>query len=87
MDQLSKAARSALMSRIPSRANQSTELAFVHMLRTSRINGWRQGAALLGNPDFVFPQKRVASFVGGYFWHGSPRCNKMPQVTHGFLAV
>jgi len=80
MDQLSKAARSALMSRIPSRANQSTELACVNMRRTNRITGWRRGAAILGNHDFVFPQKRVVMCVDGWFWQGDSRCNKMPKL-------
>ena len=34
------------------------------------------GKRLSGNPDMVFPRKRVVIFVDGCFWHGCPLCRK-----------
>ena len=31
---------------------------------------------LPGQPDIVFPRKKVVIFVDGCFWHGCPRCGK-----------
>ncbi len=34
------------------------------------------GTRLPGNPDLVFPRKRMVIFVDGCFWHGCPQCRK-----------
>lgn len=68
--------RSKLMSRIRSRANISTELRIVDILRTARISGWRRHLPLPGKPDFTFRRERVCIFVHGCFWHDCPRCKK-----------
>lgn len=62
--------RSALMSRIRSKGNATTELRLVKILRAAKIGGWRQNCPLRGKPDFVFPKARLAVFVDGCFWHG-----------------
>ena len=36
----------------------------------------KYGKALLGQPDIVFPRKKVVIFVDGCFWHGCPQCRK-----------
>lgn len=36
----------------------------------------RTGVKLAGNPDLVFPGRRVLVFVDGCFWHGCPACGK-----------
>ena len=28
---------------------------------------------MFGNPDFVFPKRKLSVFVDGCFWHGCPR--------------
>jgi DNA mismatch endonuclease, patch repair protein len=33
---------------------------------------------MLGKPDFVFREAKVALFVDGCFWHGCPRCYRAP---------
>lgn len=68
--------RSQLMSRIRGRANVSTELKVVGILRASGITGWRRHLPLPGRPDFTFPNERVCIFVHGCFWHDCPRCSK-----------
>ena len=35
-----------------------------------------KGQRLPGNPDLVFPRKRLIIFVDGCFWHGCPKCVK-----------
>lgn len=62
--------RSALMSRVRSKRNATTELRLVSLLRSARLRGWRRDFPLLGRPDFVFPEARLAVFVDGCFWHG-----------------
>jgi len=62
--------RSALMSRIRSSRNATTELRFLALLRRRRIKGWRRNYPLTGKPDFTFPKSKVAVFLDGCFWHG-----------------
>jgi DNA mismatch endonuclease, patch repair protein len=62
--------RSALMSRVRSRGNATTELRMVHLLRSAKLFGWRRHLPLPGSPDFAWERERVALFVHGCFWHG-----------------
>ena len=71
-DVFSNRKRSEIMSRVRSTGNRATELALMILLRRHRISGWRRGARLFGNPDFVFPKQHLAIFVDGCFWHGCP---------------
>jgi DNA mismatch endonuclease (patch repair protein) len=36
-------------------------------------------ADLVGKPDFVFPIRRLVVFVDGCFWHGCPKCQRIPS--------
>ncbi|MDP3938125.1 MAG: DNA mismatch endonuclease Vsr [Deltaproteobacteria bacterium] len=75
-DVFSPAKRSAIMSRVRSRGNASTELRVVRALRQAGITGWRRHLPHVpGSPDFVFPKARVALHVHGCFWHGCTRCS------------
>lgn len=78
-DVFPKAKRSEVMSRIRGRGNERTELAMVRLLRANKITGWRRHAKLPGRPDFVFRAERIAVFVDGCFWHGCPRCFRLPE--------
>ena len=62
--------RSALMSRVRSTGNATTELKLVSLMRLAGLRGWRRNFPLPGMPDFVFPKSRLAVFVDGCFWHG-----------------
>jgi DNA mismatch endonuclease, patch repair protein len=62
--------RSALMSRVRSSQNQTTELKFAALLRAVKLKGWRRNYSLIGKPDFVFPRAKLVIFVDGCFWHG-----------------
>ena len=67
--------RSELMARVRRNGNKTTELRMIKMLRESRITGWRRHLQLPGNPDFAWPNEKVALFVDGCFWHGHD-CNR-----------
>lgn len=80
MDTLSRPARSALMSRIRSIGNLSTEKVMRSALVRSGIRGWRlHDRKLPGVPDFVFENYRFAIFIDGCFWHGCPKCYRRPH--------
>jgi DNA mismatch endonuclease, patch repair protein len=78
-DWLSRKQRSRNMTSIRSKGNASTELALLRLLRNARISGWRRHLNLPGKPDFAFPSQRLAVFIDGCFWHGCPRCYRMPE--------
>lgn len=73
-DVFTKTKRSEVMSRIRGSGNQDTELRLISIFREHGVTGWRRNASLFGKPDFVFPQKKLAVFVDGCFWHRHPRC-------------
>jgi DNA mismatch endonuclease (patch repair protein) len=83
-DVFTKAQRSAVMARVHSRGNLSTEVRTIGLLRAAGIIGWRRKSCLFGNPDFVFQKARVAVFVDGCFWHGCPRCKRVPASSVAF---
>lgn len=78
-DWLTREQRSRNMASIRSKGNKTTERRFVSLMRAAHISGWRSHANLPGKPDFVFRKKRLAVFVDGCFWHGCPRCYRLPE--------
>lgn len=38
-----------------------------------------EGALVYGKPDLIFPEKKVAVFVDGCFWHGHPTRFRQPK--------
>lgn len=79
-----KEKRSEVMSRIRSQGNKATELRLISIFREARITGWLRKQPLLGKPDFVFRQQRLAVFVDGCFWHGCPKCYRRPSSNQAF---
>ena len=78
-DWLTRRQRSHNMASIRSAGNRTTERAFVALLRSAHITGWRRNVLLPGKPDFVFRSRRLAVFVDGCFWHGCPKCYRLPS--------
>jgi len=78
-DWLTREQRSRNMASIRSKDNTTTERAFLAILRRAGISGWRRHLNLSGKPDFVFRSQRLAIFLDGCFWHGCPRCYRLPQ--------
>jgi DNA mismatch endonuclease (patch repair protein) len=83
-DSHDKKTRSRVMSKIRSQGNKSTELRLIKLMRLKRIKGWRRNYPLLGKPDFVFPNQRIAIFVDGCFWHGCTRCYIQPKTNEEY---
>ena len=80
MDKLSREARSALMAKVRSRGNRSTEVRLRLALVRARISGWElHPESVPGRPDFWFATERLALFVDGCFWHGCKRCLRLPK--------
>lgn len=69
-DTFSKKQRSEIMRAVKSKGNKSTEVKLIEIFKSHHITGWRRNIKLIGNPDFVFPKKRIALFADGCFWHG-----------------
>jgi len=78
-DWLTREQRSRNMASIRSEGNSTTERVFLSILRQAGICGWRRHLKLPGKPDFAFRSQRLAIFLDGCFWHGCPRCYRLPQ--------
>lgn len=78
-------AHSRRMGAIKGRGNKTTEAKFRAMLVRAGIRGWTmQANQLKGNPDFYFPENKVAVFLNGCFWHGCSRCGHVPGKNRAF---
>jgi DNA mismatch endonuclease (patch repair protein) len=66
------------MSRIRGKGNRSTELRLIQLFKEAGITGWRRHQPLTGKPDFTFRKEGLVVFVDGCFWHGCPRCFRIP---------
>ena len=78
-DVFDKEARSKIMRKVRSKENRSTELRLMKLFKDNGITGWRRNYPVVGHPDFVFPEYKVAVFVDGCFWHGHDCRNTRPQ--------
>lgn len=79
MDTVDPETRSRTMAAVKSKGNKSTELRLVKLLRKHGLKGWRRHVHLEGTPDFCWPELKVVLFVDGCFWHGCPRCLRLPK--------
>lgn len=76
-DPLTSVQRSALMAKVRSKENRSTEAIVEAVLIREKIKGWvKHPRGILGRPDFYFPHPRLAVFVDGCFWHACPTCRR-----------
>jgi len=83
-DSISQAKRSAVMAAVKSCENKTTELKFIQILRKFGLNGWRRKQHLVGKPDFIFRNKKLAIFIDGCFWHGCSLCYRRPKSNQGY---
>lgn len=86
-DVFSKADRSAIMRKVKSYGNKSTEEKLIKYFSVYGITGWRRHYPVKGHPDFVFPKKRIAVFVDGCFWHGHDCRNTRPDTNKEYWAA
>lgn len=80
MDRITKEQRSKLMSKIKGKNTKPERLIF-GALEEKNIK-FEKHYKLLGNPDIVFPDLKIAAFVDGDFWHGhffDIRREKLPK--------
>jgi len=78
-DSFTKEERSSIMRAVKSHGNKSTELKLIKIFKEYNITGWRRNYKIFGNPDFIFPKKRIAVFADGCFWHGHNCRNTKPK--------
>lgn len=78
-DTFSKEERSAIMQKVKSKGNKSTEQKLIAIFKQYGIKGWRRNYAVIGKPDFVFLDKKIAVFADGCFWHGHHCRNITPK--------
>ena len=77
-DVFNKEKRSQIMSAVHSKQNKSTEIKLIKIFKENGIIGWQRNYKVKGHPDFVFPDKKIAIFVDGCFWHGHDCRNTRP---------
>ncbi|MCX7017671.1 MAG: very short patch repair endonuclease [bacterium] len=76
------------MSRIRSSGNKSTEWRLRALLVRYGFNKWKlHPADITGRPDIVFPGNRIAIFLDGCFWHGCPKCGRVPKSNRKYWAA
>lgn len=85
-DVFSEDKRSLVMKAVKSKNTKTTELALMKIFKEYGIKGWRRTYPLVGKPDFVFREKRIAVFVDGCFWHGQDCRNVTPENNAEFWA-
>jgi DNA mismatch endonuclease (patch repair protein) len=83
-DVFTRRERSEVMSRIRGKGNEKTEVRLAKLMLAEGIRGWRRHLPNPGRPDFSFPKQKVAVFVDGCFWHGCPKCFRLPRQNRAF---
>jgi DNA mismatch endonuclease (patch repair protein) len=79
--------RSAVMSKVRSKGNKSTELQLIELFKAAGLTGWRRNYPVKGKPAFVFPKLRVAVFADDCFWHGHDCRNTCPAANADYWAA
>ena len=75
-DHLTKEQRSSCMSKIRSKWT-GPEKKIHNFLIRKKIRH-RMHPKMQGSPDLILPEKKVAVFLHGCFWHGCKRCYRKP---------
>lgn len=83
-DVFSSSKRSEIMKKVRSSGNKSTELKLISIFREMGITGWRRHYKVKGHPDFIFPNRKIALFVDGCFWHGHDCRNTRPESNNDY---
>jgi DNA mismatch endonuclease (patch repair protein) len=79
------ATHSKRMGAIRGSGNRTTEARFRAMLIRAGIRGWKLiNKEIKGKPDFFFPDRMLAVFLDGCFWHGCPKCGHVPSFNRPF---
>jgi DNA mismatch endonuclease (patch repair protein) len=77
--------RSHIMAAVKGTGSKSTEWRLRGALVRFGVSGWRMNAKdVLGKPDFLFEEQRLAVFVDGCFWHGCPQHYRRPSTSQSY---
>lgn len=76
-DNLTKKQRSRTMSKIRSRWT-AQETRVHNWLKKNKIKH-RMHPKIEGNPDIILPEKKLAIFLNGCFWHACLKCYIAPK--------
>jgi len=77
--------RSKAMVAVKGRGNKTTEKRLRYAMVSAAISGFKvQPRGIIGNPDFIFEEQRLAIFVDGCYWHGCPKCGHIPKTRSEF---
>lgn len=83
-DVLTASQRSRNMAKICSKGTTPEKNA-VSLLKRNRIHGFTTHPDWIpGKPDIYFPERKLAIFVDGCFWHSCEKCFRMPATNRGF---
>lgn len=77
VDILTKEQRSERMSLIRSKWTKQ-EKAFHNHLKGNKIHH-KMHPRIEGSPDIVIPDRNIALFLHGCFWHGCKKCGHIPK--------
>lgn len=78
MDNLTPEQRRKNMQRIRSTGTKPERIV-IKELEKHNLNFIKYDKSIIGKPDIVFPEKKVAVFVDSDFWHGHPKRFVMPK--------
>ena len=81
MDKYNTQIRSKIMKSVKSSENKSTELKFINILKLLNLKHWKRKYNVIGKPDFVFINYKLAIFLDGCFWHGHD-CRKLKPTSN-----
>jgi len=74
--------RSKIMSKI-----KTMDTGIEKILRSAlwfRGHRYRVQYGIEGKPDIAFPKQKIAIFCDGCYWHGCPKCRKIPESNKEF---
>lgn len=82
-DIFTKEKRSEIMSKIRS-LDTTPELKIRTLLKKHRAKFVTHPTNVIGKPDIANPEKKLAVFIDGCFWHGCKICRTIPKANKNF---
>lgn len=82
-DNISKEARSSLMSKIRSKETK-LEKSVRKILSEKEIKYRKNSYKHFGKPDIVIISKKIVIFIDSCFWHGCKKHCRIPEANHSY---